>query len=188
MKATKRQLRRIIAKEKRQFLSERRAHGHGSGNVDDPTYWIRMALKRNPSASRAELEEEVMINLPAYRDMSRDTLGWSRVEKYLDERGIFEGRRNKMKVTKRQLERIIKEERAKLVNEAPRTDGRGNVRANYNKVADELSNIMQMMDQMDVIELEELRAHQSHHWANETIKQLAHTVLLGRADGTYMGG
>ena len=93
MKITKRQLRRIIAEEKQRLVTERRAHGHGSGNVDDPTYWIRMALKRNPNASRDELEEEVMINLPHYRDMSRDTLGWRRIEKYLNKKGIFESRR-----------------------------------------------------------------------------------------------
>ena len=93
MKITKRQLRRIIAEEKQGLVTERRAHGHGSGNVDDPTYWIRMALKRNPNASRDELEEEVMINLPHYRDMSRDTLGWRRIEKYLNKKGIFESRR-----------------------------------------------------------------------------------------------
>ena len=92
MKITKRQLKRIIAEEKQRLVAERRAHGHGSGNVDDPTYWIRMALKRNPNASRDELEEEVMINLPAYRDMSRDTLGWRRIEKYLNKKGIFESR------------------------------------------------------------------------------------------------
>lgn len=93
-----------------------------------------------------------------------------------------------MKITKRQLRRIIKEERAKLVNEAPRTDGRGNVRANYDKVADELSNILQMMDRMSRIELEELRDHKSHHWANETIRKMADNVLLSRMDSAYMGG
>ena len=92
MKITKRQLRRIISEEKQKLVAERRAHGHGSGNVDDPTYWIRMALKRNPNASRDELEEEVMINLPAYRDMDRDTLGWRRVDKFLNQKGIFENR------------------------------------------------------------------------------------------------
>ena len=91
MKITKRQLQRIIAEEK-QRLSERRAYGHGSGNVDDPVYHVRMALKRNPNASRAELEEELMTMDPAYRMMNRGEGGWLRVEKFLDQQGIFENR------------------------------------------------------------------------------------------------
>ena len=43
-----------------------------------------------------------------------------------------------MKVTKRQLRQIIKEERARIVNEAPRTDGRGNADANRETIKDEL--------------------------------------------------
>ena len=95
MKITKRQLRRIIAEEKQRLVSERRAYRHGSGNVDDPVYHIRMALKRNPNASRAELEEELMTMDPAYRMMNRGEGGWLRVEKYLDQQGIFESRRFK---------------------------------------------------------------------------------------------
>ena len=93
-----------------------------------------------------------------------------------------------MKITKRQLRRIIKEERAKLVNEAPRTDHRGNVRANYDKVVDEISNILQMMDRMDRLELEELRDHRSGHWANDTVNKMADVVLASRMDSAYMGG
>lgn len=93
-----------------------------------------------------------------------------------------------MKITKRQLKQIIKEERAKLVNEAPQSHA-ARRRANYDKVVDEIMNIMQMMDRMDAAELEELRdIRQSSHWANETVSKLARAVLLSRADSVYMGG
>ena len=93
-----------------------------------------------------------------------------------------------MKITKRQLRQIIKEERAKLVNEAPRTDGRGNADANREMIKDELFKIIEMMDRMDRIELEELKSHRSSHWANDTIKKMADIVLLSRMDSAYMGG
>ena len=92
-----------------------------------------------------------------------------------------------MKITKRQLRRIIKEERAKLVSEAPRTDGRGNARANREKIKDELSNMLQMMDRMSRLELEELK-DRTGHWSDDTIKKLADIVLLSRMDSAYMGG
>tara|TARA_Y100000592_G_scaffold97341_1_gene167863 strand:+ start:2045 stop:2323 length:279 start_codon:yes stop_codon:yes gene_type:complete len=92
-----------------------------------------------------------------------------------------------MKITKRQLKQIIKEERAKLVNEAPRTDGRGNARANREMIKDELSNILQMMDRMSRIELEELK-DRTGHWSDDTIKKMADVVLLSRMDSAYMGG
>jgi len=92
-----------------------------------------------------------------------------------------------MKITKRQLRRIIKEERAKLVNEAPRTDGRGNARANREMIKDELSNMLQMMDRMSRIELEELK-DRTGHWSDDTIKKMADIVLLSRTDSAYMGG
>ena len=94
-----------------------------------------------------------------------------------------------MKITKRQLRRIIKEERAKLVNEAPRFDRRRKDAAGHHEeIVDELSNILQMMDRMSRVELEELRAHKSGHWANETVRKMADIVLLSRMDSAYMGG
>ena len=94
-----------------------------------------------------------------------------------------------MKITKRQLKQIIKEERAKLVNEAPKYAARRrDVGANHEMIVDELSNILQMMDRMSRLELEELKAHKSGHWANDTIKKMAAIVLLSRMDSAYMGG
>ncbi len=92
-----------------------------------------------------------------------------------------------MKITRRPLRQLIKEERAKLVNEAPRTDGRGNARANREMIKDELSNMLQMMDRMSRIELEELK-DRTGHWSDDTIKKMADIVLLSRMDSSYMGG
>ena len=94
-----------------------------------------------------------------------------------------------MKITKRQLKQIIKEERAKLVNEAPKYAARRrDADANREMIKDELHKIIEMMDRMSRIELEELKAHKSGHWANDTIKKMADIVLLSRMDSAYMGG
>ncbi len=94
-----------------------------------------------------------------------------------------------MKITKRQLRRIIKEERAKLVNEAPKyATRRRDAGANHEMIVDEISNILQMMDRMSRVELEELKAHKSGHWANDTVRKMADIVLLSRMDSAYMGG
>ena len=87
-----------------------------------------------------------------------------------------------MKITKRQLKRIIKEERTKLVNEV-----RQDADANREMIKDELSNILQMMDRMSRIELEELK-DRTGHWSDDTIKKMADVVLLSRMDSAYMGG
>ena len=88
-----------------------------------------------------------------------------------------------MKITKRQLKRIIKEERTKLVNEV-----RQDADANREMIKDELFKILDIMDRMDRVELEELKAHRSGHWSNDTIKKMADIVLLSRMDSAYMGG
>ena len=88
-----------------------------------------------------------------------------------------------MKITKRQLRRIIKEERAKLVSEV-----RQDADANREMIKDELYKILEMMDRMDRVELEELKATRSGHWTNDTIKKMADIVLLSRMDSAYMGG
>ena len=93
-----------------------------------------------------------------------------------------------MKITKRQLRRIIKEERAKLMNEAPRTDGRGNKAANYAMVKDAIYTVIDKMDGLDRIELEELRDHRDGHWTSEFVQKMADIVLLSRMDSAYMGG
>ena len=88
-----------------------------------------------------------------------------------------------MKITKRQLRRIIKEERANLVNEA-----RQDLDANREMIKDELFKVLEIMDRMDRIELEELKAHRSGHWSNDMIRKMADIVLLSRMDSAYMGG
>jgi hypothetical protein len=77
-----------------------------------------------------------------------------------------------MKITKRQLRRIIKEERAKLVNEV-----RQDADVNREMVKDEFFKILQMMDRMERVELEELRAHKSSHWSNDMISKMADIAL-----------
>ena len=93
-----------------------------------------------------------------------------------------------MKITKRQLRRIIREERARLVSEAPRTDGRGNKDANHKAVKEELYNVLEMMENLSRIELEELRDIRTGHTFDETINKLADIVLVSRMDSAYMGG
>jgi hypothetical protein len=91
-----------------------------------------------------------------------------------------------MKITKRQLRQIIKEERARLVNEAPKYAARRrDASANREMIKDELSNILQMMDRMSRIELEELK-DRGGHWSDDTIKKMADIVLLSRTDPRVM--
>ena len=89
-----------------------------------------------------------------------------------------------MKITKRQLKRIIREERAYLLNEAPSTA----------QIENKIFEIIGMMARMSRVELEELRDRKSRHFMNGMIRQLAQHVLNSQADSTladdydYMGG
>lgn len=93
-----------------------------------------------------------------------------------------------MKINEKQLRRVIREEQAKLMSEAPRTDGRGNKEANLAAVREELYGVLEMMESLSRIELEELRAARTGHMFDEMINKLADAALGRRIDSTYMGG
>ena len=119
MKITKRQLRRIIREEKQKLLRERVYGGYTGDDVEIVTEFINISMGTDDVSF--ESASEYLAN-----HTGRSIEDADRIVQSLIDRGIIshDTRNNelyiqgiKMKITKRQLRRIIKEEKAKLLNE-----------------------------------------------------------------------
>ena len=106
MKITKGHLRRIIKEELK--ASDLEIHLYLSDIADSAR---KDGLDKG--AIKLLLQDEFMDNFGSYADIKDYETDIEEISS-----GLSEGRENKMKITKRQLRRIIKEEKAKLLRES----------------------------------------------------------------------
>ena len=153
MKITRRQLRRIIREEKKGLwanIHAKKARGEKS-NPNSKSYKaakkagkkINQAAKREAS-SMYEAEDQNNDNVNDFEDVKIARMkasGMSDAEIKKKHPELFESR-NAMKITKRQIGRIIREERARLLNEVHPRAVADNAYMDTVEAADELYDVL----------------------------------------------